>query len=199
MISGHSNRLYFVGNFFTSNAVGKELVRPLILGISAMSLDGLIATERPTDTDEFSGAGDAELDQWIVDSNLNVGTFIMGRTTYLAMAEYWPNSTELFAAPMNSIPKVVFSKSLNGVTWTNSTIASGDTVDEVQRLKAQAGGPISALGGIKFLQSLAALDVVDEYHLLLSPHVAGSGQALFSGVSQKRGMKLVSSKQFDSG
>jgi len=134
-----------------------------------------------------------------MDSNSGAGTLIMGSVTYLGMAQYWPNSTEIFAAPMNSISKVVLSKSLKEATWTNSTIASGDTVDEIRRLKTLPGGPISALGGIKFLQSLAALDVVDEYHLLLSPHVAGSGQALFSGVSQKRGMKLVSSKQFDSG
>jgi len=53
MISGHSNRLYFVGIFVASNFVGKELVRPLILGISAMSLDGFIATARPTDMTSF--------------------------------------------------------------------------------------------------------------------------------------------------
>jgi dihydrofolate reductase len=105
-----------------------------------MSLDGFIATERPSGTDEFVGAGDDELDQWIVDSSADVGTLIMGRVTYEAMAEFWPNSTEIFAAPMNAIPKVVFSKSLTGATWNESTIASGDTVEEIEKLKAQPGG-----------------------------------------------------------
>jgi len=173
-------------------------MRPLILEVSVMSLDGFIAAEN-TGTDEFSDVDDAELGAWIVESISSVDTHIMGSTTYLSMAEHWPNSTEIFAPPMNSIPKVVFSKSLKQATWTDSTIASGETLDEVQRLKAQSGGAIMAHGGIKFLQSLARLDVVDEYRLLAYPYVAGRGAALFGGVEQMRGLKLVSSRQFDSG
>lgn len=173
-------------------------MRPLILEVSVMSLDGFIAAE-DTGTDEFSDVHDPEVGAWIVDSISSVDTHIMGSITYRSMAEHWPNSTEIFAPPMNAIPKVVFSKSLQEATWTDSRIVSGDTVEEVQRLKALPGGAIMAHGGIKFLQSLAALDVVDEYRLLVYPYVAGSGQALFGGVEQLRGLRLKSSRQFPSG
>ena len=172
-------------------------MRPLILEVSVMSLDGFIAAE-DTGTDEFSNVHDAELGQWIVGSISGVDTHIMGSITYLSMAEHWPNSTEIFAPPMNSIPKVVFSKSLQQAMWTDFTIASGDIVDEIRRLKSQPGNFIMAHGAIKFLQSLTKLDVVDEYRLLVYLYVAGSGSALFGGVQQLGGLKLKSSRQFDS-
>ena len=37
---------------------------------------------------------------------------LMGRNTYEEMAEFWPGSDNEYAEPMNSIPKVVFSTSL---------------------------------------------------------------------------------------
>lgn len=37
----------------------------------------------------------------------------MGRVTYEEMAGFWPTSSDDYAAPMNDIPKVVFSKTLS--------------------------------------------------------------------------------------
>ena len=46
-----------------------------------------------------------------------VGTHIMGRVTYEQMAEHWPNATGDYAACMNNLPKVVFSKTLPTAEW----------------------------------------------------------------------------------
>ena len=85
-----------------------------------------------------------------------------GRVTYQSMAETRPVSTEPVAAIMNNIPKVVFSRTLKSADWPESRIASGDTAEEIARLKAEPGGEIVAHGGARFVQSLARLGLVDE-------------------------------------
>lgn len=59
------------------------------------------------------------------------GAHLMGRVTYEEMAGFWPTADDEYAAPMNSIPKVVFSKSLTEAKWPTSTIAGGDLAEEV--------------------------------------------------------------------
>ena len=85
------------------------------------------------------------------------GTHIMGRVTYLEMADFWPNSSDVNAAPMNDIPKVVFSRTLQSAVWPQTRIASGDTAQEIARLKAEPGGEIIAHGGTQFVRSLVSL------------------------------------------
>src|SRR5256885_1327785 len=53
----------------------------------------------------------------------NAGLHLMGRATYEEMAEFWPTSDDAYAAPMNDIPKVVFSKTLERAEWPESRIA----------------------------------------------------------------------------
>lgn len=71
--------------------------------------------------DGFVGGPNGELDwvfktldddatAWIVDRLWQAGVHIMGRRTFNDMAAYWPSSTEPYAAPMNQIPKVAFSR-----------------------------------------------------------------------------------------
>jgi dihydrofolate reductase len=54
----------------------------------------------------------AELRQWKLDRISEAGAHLMGRVTYQEMSSYWPHSDDPYAAPMNDIPKVVFSKTL---------------------------------------------------------------------------------------
>jgi dihydrofolate reductase len=71
------------------------------------------AEQSPTlDTGRGLPPEDPALTQWKVASVQEVGTHIMGRVTYEEMAAHWPSATDVYAAPMNEIPKVVFSKSL---------------------------------------------------------------------------------------
>src|SRR5512133_4377455 len=70
--------------------------------------------------DGFAGGPNGEMDwlfktmdkgitDWTVNKLWQAGVHIMGSRTFHDMAAYWPYSTEPFAAPMNEIPKVVFS------------------------------------------------------------------------------------------
>jgi dihydrofolate reductase len=103
-----------------------------------------------------------------------VGTHIMGRVTYESMAEFWPKFDNPVAKAMNDTPKVVFSKTLGSANWSESRIASGDTAEEIARLKAEPGGDIVAHGGVRFARSLIRLGLVDEYRLLELVYAPGS-------------------------
>jgi dihydrofolate reductase len=166
-----------------------------------MSLDGFIALEGTEFDARALELVDPLRDQWMVDSLNQAGVHVMGRTTYESMAGYWPHSTEVFAEPMNRVPKVVFSRSLERATWGDDTrILRGDLATEVAALKAEpAGGVVLAHGGARFDQSLAAADLVDEYRLVVYPFVVGSGTALFAGVTTPRHLALEEVVTFPSG
>lgn len=144
-----------------------------------VSLDGYIRAADGDVMDWVFDSYDDELKQHEIESLWQAGTHIMGRNLYLEMADYWPDSDEEYAEPMNSIPKVVFSQSLERADWHNSHIASGDLIDEIEQLQQQPGNYILAHGGAEFAQSLARADLIDFYQLIVHPVVLGSGLALF--------------------
>ncbi len=127
------------------------------------------------------------------------GTHIMGRDTYLEMADFWPASTDVNATPMNDIPKVVFSRTLRTADWAGTRIASGDTEPEVARLKAEPGGEIIAHGGTRFVRSLVQLGLVDHFRFYVLPFAAGAGVPLFSADAHPGRLRLEQTEVFPSG
>ena len=89
-----------------------------------VSLDGLVA--RPG---RYGAGGwgtppeDPALKQRKLDLIREADAHLMGRKTYEEMAEFWPGSDDEYAEPMNSIPKVVFSTSLERASWPETRIA----------------------------------------------------------------------------
>ena len=133
------------------------------------------------------------------------GVHIMGSRTFRDMATYWPTSTEPFAAPMNQLPKVVFStRGMPGTgptseSWANARVASGELGDEIARLRRETSKEIVAHGGARFAQSLIERALVDEYRLLVHPIALGRGLPLFSKVAEPRDLILVEAKRFAGG
>ncbi|HTV11362.1 MAG TPA: dihydrofolate reductase family protein [Acidimicrobiales bacterium] len=140
-----------------------------------------------------------ELKQWKLDRIRRAGTHIMGRVTYEEMAGFWPTSTDDYAAPMNSIPKVVFSKTLQDATWPVSSVASGDLADEIGRLRRQPGGEIIAWGGAGFAQALSRARLVNEYAIVTQPVAYGGGLPLFRDLPDALHLNVVEAKTFSSG
>jgi dihydrofolate reductase len=106
----------------------------------------------------------------------DIGLHLMGRNTYEEMAGFWPTSDDPYAAPMNEIPKVVFSSTLERADWPDSRIARGELAEEIAQLKREPGKDMLAWGGATFAQSLSRLGLVDEYRLILQP-VGARGRA----------------------
>ena len=83
---------------------------------------------------------------------------LMGRVTYEEMVSHWPSSDSDYAAPMNEIPKVVFSKTLAEANWPDSQIARGDLAEEIVRLKGEPGLDMIAWGGARSRKRSPATD-----------------------------------------
>jgi len=82
-------------------------MRKLILKMS-ISVDGFVGGPNG-EIDWIFKSMDESTTEWTVDILWQAGVHIMGSRTFHDMASYWPSSTEAFAAPMNEIPKVIFS------------------------------------------------------------------------------------------
>ena len=164
-----------------------------------LSLDGYSCDE---DTELYrlmEEVEDPEQEQYFVGRLRQAGTHIMGRVTYEEMATFWPTSDHPIAAPMNEIPKVVFSASLQSATWPATRIARGDTAAELARLKQEPGGEIIAHGGTQFARSLIRLGLVDEYRLWVLPAAVGQGAPLFTELARPVTLSLVKTTAFPSG
>jgi dihydrofolate reductase len=162
-----------------------------------MSLDGYVASDR-----EHPGVAvpeDAELIRWKVDRIAKAGAHLMGRVTYEEMAGYWPHSTGPYAAPMNDIPKVVFSKTLGQASWSPTRIARGDLAAEIAALKNESGPDVIAYGGARFARALAAQGLIDEYCLFIQPVAVGGGQALFAELPAPLRLELIEARSFECG
>ncbi|MFM0286922.1 dihydrofolate reductase family protein [Paraburkholderia megapolitana] len=196
-------------------------MRKLILTMS-VSLDCFVSG---ADGDiKWVFTGDEEAVAWKVENLWNASLLIMGSSSFRSMATFWPTSTMVFAPPMNQIPKAVFSKQGPAIlkaadttiepgeaqaqtgqfqpgaeSWAQAYVASGDLADEINRLKAEDGKPIIALGGAAFARSLIAQNLVDEYALLVHPVALGKGVPIFSDLPAPRPLTLVSSKTFPLG
>ena len=174
-------------------------MRKLVLSMG-VSLDGLVA--RPGGM----GAGgwglppdDPALKErklgWFSDVDLH----LMGRVTYEEMAGFWPVSDDPYAAPMNDIPKVVFSKTLERADWADTRIATGDLATEIAELKGEGDNEMLAWGGASFAQSLSRLGLVDEYRLIHQPVALGDGLPLFKGLTAPLVLELVDAQSYDTG
>ena len=136
---------------------------------------------------------------WKVASLRQVGTHIMGRVTYEEMAEHWPSAPGDYAAFMNTLPKVVFSKTLPTAEWADSRIARGDLGEEIAALKNESDGEIMAHGGAAFVQALSRLGLIDEYRLVTLPVALGSGLPLFKDLGKPLRLDLTEAKIFPDG
>ncbi|AKU14749.1 dihydrofolate reductase family protein [Luteipulveratus mongoliensis] len=172
-------------------------MREVVLYMS-MSLDGFVSSDR-----EHPGmaVADAEVKQWKLEQIRKAGAHVMGRKSYEEMSPYWPTSDDAYAAPMNDIPKVVFSKTLDDAdaTWAETRVARGDLATEIAAIKAEPGGDAIVWGGATFAGALAAEDLIDEYRLFVQPLVLGRGQALFDQLPASRHLDLVESTPYPSG
>ncbi len=191
----------------------------------SVSLDGFVSG--PAGEIDWVFNGDQQAIAWKVETAWNASLHLMGSRTFQGMAGFWPTATSPFAAPMNQIPKAVFSaqgpavleaaaKALTDAqalvnttpggqlqagadSWAQAYVASGGLADEVATLKAQNGKPIIAHGGAAFARSLIAHKLVDEYVLGIYPILLGRGAPIFCDLPAPMPLSLISSNIFPSG
>jgi dihydrofolate reductase len=178
-------------------------MRKLIATVFNYSLDGLLA-DQGTDFWEFCFSlpeNSEPDDQAQLDFLQSAYAHLMGRTAYEAISRSMTTTAtdHPFAEMLNAGRKVVFSRTLMTAEWANTTIAAGDTTEEIDKLRRGGDGHIVVWGGVSFWRSLMRLDLIDEFRLDLHPYVAGEGTRLFDDVPQSYRLDLVSSTEFSNG
>ena len=125
---------------------------------------------------------------------------VMGRTAYEGISGAMTTSTDHpFADILNAGRKVVFSRTLKTAQWANTTIAAGDTAEEIDRLRVGGEGHIVVWGGVRLWRSLMQRDLIDELRVSLYPYIAGEGTRLFDDVPKSYRLDLISSTASSSG
>ena len=169
-----------------------------------VSLDGVMEDPGGAEGFEYGGwtfeinRGD-EGDKFKVDETNDAAAMLLGRATYEGFAEAWPSRDGEFADKFNNMPKYVVSKTLQSADWNNSTILSGDLVEDVTKLKQEVDGVILVAGSAQLVQGLLENDLVDEVRLMVFPIVLGTGKKLFGETSDKRQFKLADAKSVGEG
>ena len=164
-----------------------------------VSLDGVI--EDPAGEEGFRLGGwvgqvkDREaVGKVVLDEALVAEALLFGRRSYEFFAARWPSRGGELADRLNSLPKYVVSSTLEDPDWNNSSVLNGDVVNEVSKLKQELDGEIVVYGSIQLVRTLMEHDLVDELRLKIYPVVLGAGGRLFGETSDKRPMRLVSTR-----
>ncbi len=147
---------------------------------------------------------DEELNDYVTNLTAPVDCILLGRILAEGFIPAWEGmlsnpETADAAHKMVDTPKVVFSKTLTKSTWNNAVVASGDTLEEINKLKTQPGGDIIVYGGARFVSSLIQHQLIDEYHLFMNPTILGRGMPIFENVKKSIDLQLVSSRCFSCG
>jgi dihydrofolate reductase len=177
-------------------------MRKLIYGIN-LTVDGCCDHTKMTPEEEMF--------EYHTQLVRDADVFVYGRKTYQLMVPYWPDilknpSGETkadieFAQAFVSVKKIiVFSKTLDKAEGKNTEIIRTNLKDEILKLKQEQGKSILT-GGSDIPSQLIQLGLVDEYHIVVHPVIAGEGRRLMEGISlqEKLQLKLVESKTFKSG
>jgi dihydrofolate reductase len=146
---------------------------------------------------------DEEMATYVNEQLEELDTLLFGRVTYQWFAQYWPNQgvkdDPAHAEKMNSIQKIVFSKTLEKAEWNNSRIVRDNIAEEIARLKEQPGANLSIDGSPTLIHSFSKLGLIDEYRIRVHPVVLGSGVPLFKDQSERMTLKLLEARPFRSG
>ncbi len=120
-----------------------------------------------------------EGDKFKYEELMSADALLLGRVTYEGFAAAWPQmNQDEFGQKMNSIPKYVVSSTLKDPSWGNTTVLSGDPVQEITRVREEVG-ELLVEGSAQLVGLLAENDLVDEWRLMIFPYIAGGGKRLF--------------------
>jgi dihydrofolate reductase len=169
-----------------------------------VSLDGVV--EDPGGGEDFRHGGWSfafdrgdEGNRFKAEETMGSDAMLLGRRTYEGFASAWPSREGEFADKFNSMPKYVVSSTLKDPSWTNTTVLDGDVPAAVARVKQEHDGDVIVHGSAQLAQALLEHDLVDELRLMVFPVVLGDGKRLFGSTSDKKTLRLASSRPVGDG
>jgi dihydrofolate reductase len=175
-----------------------------LMVFNQVTLDGYFAGPNGDLSWAHSAPDDAEWNAFVEENATAGGVLVFGRITYEMMASYWPTpdaikSDPVVAKGMNSLPKVVFSRTLDKVSWNNTKLVRGELAAEVRKMKQEPGKDMVILGSGTIVSQLAQEGLIDEYQIIVNPVVLGKGRTMFDGIKNKLALKLTETRTFGNG
>jgi dihydrofolate reductase len=170
-----------------------------------MTVDGYVAGPKG-ELDWMVWNWDNKLKAYVNELTEPVETILLGRKMTDGFISHWSNVLTKPADPdyasakkFIDTPKIVFTKTINKSRWVNTTLAKGDYIDEIKKLKNAKGSDIIVYGGATFVSSLIKARLIDEYHLFVNPIAIGIGMTIFKNLDDRLNLTLVKSIAFDCG
>ena len=169
-----------------------------------VTLDGYLTGVNGDFSWAHTGNEDAEFSAFIAGNASGGGQLLLGRITYELMAGYWPTPNAIKNDPvvaerMNSLPKVVFSRTLDKASWNNSKLVKGGMAAEIRKMKKEPGKDMAILGSGSIASQLAQEGLIDEYQIVVNPVVLGKGRTMFDGIKEKLTLTLRKTRTFGNG
>ena len=150
----------------------------------------------------FGQFGGKDLEEWATVETaeaLGAEALLLGRRSDEWFAARWASRSGEWADKLNNMPKYVVSSTLKVPKWSNSTVLSGNVVNEVSRLKQELDGDLLVYASYQLVRTLIEHDLADELRLMVFPVVLGAGERLFGGTSGKKPMRLLSTRTIGEG
>lgn len=172
-----------------------------LFAFNMVTLDGFF--EGPNHDINWHNA-DEEFNEFAIEQTQTIGVILFGRVTYELMASYWPTAAAQADDPevahlMNTLPKVVVSRTLEKADWQNTRLIRDNVAQEIQKLKDAPGNDLAVFGSADLLASLMGMNLVDEHRVMVNPVLIGRGTPLFRNLEQTVNLKLVGTRLFRSG
>jgi dihydrofolate reductase len=182
----------------------KEVIMSKLVAFNNITLDGYFAGADGDIGWAHRPVHDPEFESFVEENSKGDGVLVMGRVTYELMAGYWPTelasrNDPVVADRMNSLPKLVFSRTLKRAVWQNTRLVSDDLVGTIRRMKKEPGSDLTILGSGSIVSQLAREGMIDEFQIVLNPVVIGNGRTLFDGVARTLNLKLTRTRAFANG
>ncbi len=168
-----------------------------------ITLDGYFEGEKSWDLSFHETIWGPELEKLSLEQLRSADSLVFGRVTYEGMAAYWKTAKDEnpeIARLMNSLPKFIFSRTLNSVDWNNSTLVTGNASEEISKLKSRGNGDLYVFGSADLSETFINDNQFDEYRIGIAPVILGSGRPLFrnKGVPSRK-LALISAQQLSTG
>ncbi|WP_018992791.1 dihydrofolate reductase family protein [Aromatoleum toluclasticum] len=173
-------------------------MRKLIMW-NLVTLDGYFEGAKSWDLPWHERVWGEELERFSLEQLESADALLFGRVTYEGMAAYWQTEQGNIADYMNSLPKVVCSRTLQTAAWNNTTLVKDKVAEEVARLKQQGNGNIFVFGSADLSRTLMNEGLFDEYRIGIAPVIHGSGRLLFADGLKQQGLQLLESRPLSVG
>jgi dihydrofolate reductase len=164
----------------------------------SMTLDGFMAGLHG-ELEWTAQFADPDFDRYASEMLQSIDGVLLGRRTYQLFAEYWPHATGPDAHRLNQLPKLVFSRTLKQVDWRNSRLVNDNVLDEVTRLKQQPGRDLAIFGSADLAATFMRHHLIDEFRILVTPVILGSGTPAFRDIGNQTGLTLSEATTWSSG